>query len=356
MNIEGLLKFAIDHGATDIHLQAGSMPQLRIGGTIRGVEGQVVDQDSLETFLASLRGADVTATARVFARTLDGLGRFRCATYTHMGKPGVVLRALPAAVRTVEEAMLPPVMKDIALSRRGLTLVAGASGSGRTSTLATLVDLIASSVPCTIATVEDPVEYVFPPRKAMVTQMEVGLDVPAVVDGIQHALRQAPDILVVGELRDAETTLMALRAADAGHQVLATYPAGTATQTIDRIIASAPDREKRMVIGQLAGTLEAVVAQRLAVTKDGRRRPVVEILRASPFTSRSINEGRMSDLSNYLASRQAGMQTFEQHILLLYQEGAISGTEALRLATNPEAVATELRVLRSSAAMPAAKG
>jgi twitching motility protein PilT len=356
MNFEGLLRFAVEQGATDIHLQAGSMPQLRIGGMLRGVEGQVVVADDLETFLASLRGPGTAPAARVFARTIEGVGRFRCAGYTQMGMPGVVLRVLPTAVRSVEEAALPPVIKDIALARRGLTLVAGGSGSGRTSTLATMVDLIAASVPCTIVTVEEPVEYVFPARKAMVTQMESGLDVPTASEGIRQALRQVPDVLVVGELRDLETTQLALQAADSGHQVLATFPAGTATQALERVIAQVPDQQKRVALGQLAGSLEAVVAQRLAVTKDGKRRPVVQILRASPFTSRSINEGRMQDLANYLASRQAGMQTFEQHILQLYQEGVLSGTEALRLATNPEAVATELRVLRSAGSIPAAKG
>jgi twitching motility protein PilT len=256
------------------------------------------------------------------------------------------MRVVRLKVRTLEELNLPPVIRDITLSLRGLTLVTGTTGSGKSTTLAAMIDLINNAYRCKIITIEDPVEYVHTNQKAMISQLEVGQDTPSFEHGLRQALREDPDVILVGELRDSETMRMALRAADTGHQVFATVHSSNASQTIERILAMVPPEERSIAVSQLAGALEAVISQRLAVTRDGGRRPAMEILRGGPVTAKYIMENRLKDLSDYAATREAGMQRFDQHLLDLYHQKIISGTEAMRLATNPEAVALGMRGIR----------
>jgi twitching motility protein PilT len=227
-----------------------------------------------------------------------------------------------------------------------MTLLAGTTGSGKSTTLAAMVDLINRSYRCKIVTIEDPVGYVHTNSKSMISQLEVGQDTPSFEHGLRQALRQDPDVILVGELRDSETMRMALRAADTGHQVFATMHSSNAAQTIERILAMVPPDERKLATSQLAGSLEAIICQRLAVTRDGNRRAAVEILRGGPVTSKYIQENRLGELSDYVSSREGGMQRFDQHLLDLYHQKIISGTEAMRLATNTEAVALGMRGIR----------
>ena len=356
MNYEQLLKFAVDQGASDLHLQAGSPPQLRIAGLIRSLEAPALAADELRQFLESIAppGAagdlDRAAAAGLgFSTAVAGLSRFRCRLFSHLGTPGVVLRVIAPTPRTVEELNLPPVVRDIALARRGLTLVTGRSNSGRTTTLAAMVDLINASAHTKIVTIEGPVEYRHANKKSSITHMELGLDTPSFAQGLAQAMAQDADVILVGDLGDPETIRLALRAADEGHQVLGAMHGTDATQAIERVLAAVPPELKRIATGQLAATLEGALAQRLVTTKDGGRRPAVEVLRGGPLTSKFLLENRLTDLSNSLAGRMGGMQKLDQHLVDLYQAGLISGTEAMRQATNPEAVATELRGLRQAA-------
>jgi twitching motility protein PilT len=356
MNFDQLLRFAVDQGASDLHLQAGSPPQLRIAGLIRGLEAPALGADELRQFVATVapRGAAADLDRAMvgglsFSAAVEGLARFRCRLFSHLGAPGLVLRVIPPTIRSVEELHLPPVVRDIALSRRGLTLVTGRSGSGRTATLAAMIDLINSSYYAKVITIEAPVEYLLAGKKSSVTQMEVGLDTPSFERGLAQALEQDPDVILVGDLRDAAAMRLALAAADAGYQVLAAAHGADTSQTIERILATVPPEEKTIAAAQLASSIEAVLSQRLAATRDGQRRPAVEVLRGGPYAARCILENRLADLANYLGGRQNGMQTLDQHLIELHQAGAISGTEALRLAAHPEAVATELRGLRTAA-------
>jgi twitching motility protein PilT len=206
-----------------------------------------------------------------------------------------------------------------------------------------MVDLINKSYRCKIITIEDPVEYTHVNQKAMISQLELGQDTPSFEHGLRQALRQDPDVILVGELRDSETMRMALRAADTGHQVFATVHSSNAAQTIERILAMIPPEERSIATSQLASSLEAVISQRLAVTRDGNRRAAMEILRGGPVTSKYILENRLGELSDFIGTRQQGMQRFDQHLIDLYNQKVISGTEAIRVATNPEAVALGLR-------------
>jgi twitching motility protein PilT len=356
MNFDQLIRFAVEQNASDLHFQTGAAPLLRINGQIRNVESPPLTADDLRQFISSLRprlGADALDDAITkgldFSHYVPGLARFRVNVYSHLGTPAMVLRVIKLKIRTIEELQLPPVIRDIALSHRGMTLVTGTTGSGKSTTLAAMIDLINNTFRCKIITIEDPVEYLHTNQKALISQVEVGQDTPMFEQGLRQALRQDPDVILVGELRDSETMRMALRAADTGHQVFATVHSSNASQTIERILAMIPPEERRIATSQLAGSLEAVISQRLAVTREGTRRPVMEILRGGPVTSKLIQDNKLTDLSDYIASREGGMQRFDQHLLELYNQKAISGTEAMKHATNPEAVALALRGIRQSA-------
>lgn len=350
MNFDQLIRFAVEQGASDVHFQTGASPLLRIGGLIRAVESPPVSADELRSFILSIKPTATAATLPAlmvegldFSHEVPGLCRFRCNVYSHLGTPAMVMRVVRLQVRSMEELQLPAVLHDIALSLRGLTLVTGTTGSGKTTTLAAMIDLINKSFRCKIITIEDPIEYIHTNQKAMISQLEVGRDTPSFEHGLRQALRQDPDVILVGEVRDNETMRMALRAADTGHQVFTTVHSSNASQTIERILAMVPPEERSIATSQLAGALQAVISQRLAVTRDGNRRPTMEILRGGPVTSKFIAENRLGELSDYIATRELGMQRFDQNLVDLYNQKVISGTEALRLATNPEAVALGLR-------------
>ena len=356
MNFDQLIKFAVEQNASDLHFQTGASPLLRINGQIRNVESPPLTADVLQQFVLSLRPKltpDALEEGIVkgldFSYFIPDLARFRVNVYSHLGTPAMVLRVIKLKIRTIEELQLPPVIKDIALSHRGMALVTGTTGSGKSTTLAAMIDLVNNSYRCKVITIEDPVEYLHTNQKALISQVEVGQDTPSFEQGLRQALRQDPDVILVGELRDSETMRMALRAADTGHQVFATVHSSNASQTIERILAMIPPEERRIATSQLAGSLEAVISQRLAVTRDGARRPVMEILRGGPVTSKLIQDNKLGDLSDYIASREGGMQRFDQHLLDLYNKKVISGTEAMKHATNPEAVALALRGIRQSA-------
>jgi twitching motility protein PilT len=355
MNFDQLIRFASEQGASDVHLQTGASPLLRINGQIRAVEGPPVGKEELRDFILSIR-PKLTAEDldRVmfegydFSHYIPGVSRYRCNVYSHLGSPAMVLRVIKLKIRTIEELNLPPVLRDITLSQRGMALLTGTTGSGKSTTLAAMIDLINNTNRCKIITIEDPIEYLHQNQKALISQLEVGGDTPSFEQGLRQALRQDPDVILVGELRDSETMRMALRAADTGHQVFATVHSSNASQTIERILAMVPSQEREIATSQLAGSIEAIISQRLAVTRDGSRRPAMEILRGGPVTSKYIQEHRLGDLSDYISSREGGMQRFDQHLLDLYHQKTISGTEAMRLATNTEAVALGMRGIRSS--------
>jgi twitching motility protein PilT len=355
MNFEQLIRFAVEQGASDLHLQAGSVPQLRITGTMRSVESPPLTREELRQFICGIAPLAVRedfdhkmVEGFDFSHALEGLARFRCNLYSHLGKPGMVMRVIKLKIPSIEELNLPGVVREIALARRGLTLLTGTTGSGKSTTLAAMVDLINSTSYSKIITIEDPVEYVHQNKKSLIAQLELGLDTPSFDHGMRQALRQDPDVILVGELRDTETVYMALRAADTGHQVLATVHSANAAQTIERIMAMIPPAQQALAISQLALAIEGVISQRLAVTRDGKRRPAVEVLRGGPVTAKFILERRIGELSDYIGTGQGGMQKFDQHLLDLYNQDAISGTEAMKLSTHPEAIALGIRGIRHS--------
>jgi twitching motility protein PilT len=281
-----------------------------------------------------------------FSYSVPGLGRFRCSAYCHLGHVGLVMRIIRAEIPQFESLNLPSAVKDIALARRGLTLVTGTTGSGKSTTLAAMIDLVNSTHAVKIITIEDPVEYIHTKKKAVISQLEVGIDTPSYGQALRQALRQDPDVILIGELRDVESLRIALHAADTGHQVYSTVHSANAPQTVERIIAMFPPAEHKLLLSQLAGSIEAIISQRLLTTRDGKRVPALEILRGSGVTKRLIVENRLNELPKYIRTGESGMQTFDQHILEIYNQEIVSGTEALRWASNPESLAMAMRGIK----------
>ncbi|HZZ27845.1 MAG TPA: PilT/PilU family type 4a pilus ATPase [Pirellulales bacterium] len=350
MELDILLRFAVQQGASDLHFQAGSPPMIRLAGEARFVEGPLLTHEDIAGVVSAIAPAAVAGSLDAaitqgldFSYVVEGLARFRCSAYRTLGSPAIVIRVIRTTIPTLDELNLPAVVKDIARSERGLTLLSGTTGSGKSTTLAAMIDLINGALRNKIITIEDPIEYVHTHKKSMISQLEVGGDTPSFAQAMRQALRQDPDVILVGELRDVETLRIALQAADTGHQVFSTVHSATASQTIERIIAMFPPAEHKLLLGQLASSIEAIISQRLIPTREGNLRPAVEILRGSAVAQKLIFENRLAELGDYIATGESGMQTFDQHLAKMYRENAISGTEALRQATNPGHLSMAMR-------------
>jgi twitching motility protein PilT len=368
MEFQQLLKFGVDHNASDIHIQADLPPLLRIGGILRQINQPALKDDEIRNFITSMAPArfrdkieDRIIAGLDFSYAMPGVARFRCSAYQELGRAGIAMRVIRSKILSVAELHLPEVINEIALSERGLILVTGTTGSGKSTTLAAMMDLINQTHASKIITIEDPVEYLHTPKKSLIAQLEVGSDTVSFEQALRQALRQDPDVVLVGELRDMDTLRIALRAADTGHQVFSTVHSASAPQTIERIIAMFPPAEHKLLLTQLANNLTAIISQRLVICVDGSRRPATEILRGGPVPTKYILEGRALELADYMKNAGNGQQTFDQDLLALHRQQLIHAPEALRHATNPEALTMALRGISSGkttndAAKPQNKG
>jgi twitching motility protein PilT len=357
MDFGALLKFAVDNNASDVHLQAGLVPNLRMGGLIRSINQPSLTDDDVRKFITSIAPPrmrndldDRLQHGMDFSYAAPGLSRFRCSAYRHLGQAGIALRIIKGRIPTIAELHLPEIVNDIALTQRGLTLVTGTTGSGKSTTLAAMIELINQTRACKIISIEDPVEYLYTPKHALIAQLEVGSDTTSFDQALRQSLRQDPDVVLVGELRDMDTLRIALRAADTGHQVFSTVHSASAPQTIERIIAMFPPNEHKLLLTQLAGNLTAIISQRLVICVDGTRRPATEVLRGGPVPTKYILEGRALELGDYMKNAGNGMQTFDMDLLNLHKQHLIHGPEAVRHATNPEALTMALRGITAAKA------
>ncbi len=354
MDSAPLLTATLQHGASDLHLQVGSPPVLRMNGIPRRLEMEPLSDEDMESLardmLARAGRPDLPTTGSLdFSVEFSEEACFRVNLFYQRGTPAMALRSIPLRIPTFAELNLAPVIEDIAGAERGLILVTGTTGSGKSTTLAAIIDHINSTRPVTIITIEDPIEYIHTSKKGLVGQREVGRDTPSFDESLRRALRQDPDVILVGELRDLDSMRTAIRAADTGHLVLSTVHTTNATQTIERIIALFPQAEHELLLTQLASNLEAVISQRLARTPDGSGRiPALEIMRGTPVVQKLILEGRISTLPQALTSRDLQMCSFDQYLADLYHAKKITGTEALRLATNAESLCLMLRGIKAA--------
>jgi twitching motility protein PilT len=344
MHLNDLLKVAVASGASDLHLKVGSYPMMRVNGTlVIASEEKRLERADTEAMANVLFESDHQERFREhhevdLAYSIPGLGRFRCNVFQQRGTVGLVLRVIPIVIRSIDELGLPPVLKYIAQEERGLVLVTGTTGSGKSTTLAAMIEHINATRSAHIMTVEDPIEYLHRDYQSIVNQREVAVDTRSFSRALRSTLRQDPDVILVGEMRDHETVETALLAAETGHLVLSTLHTLDATETVNRIIAVFPPHQQRQVRIQLASVLKAAISQRLLPRADGLGRvPAVEVMVATPFIRDCIvDKDRTSQIHAAIAggTSQYGMQTFDQSIFMLYQQGLVTLDEALRWASN----------------------
>jgi twitching motility protein PilT len=344
MNIDDLLRAAVGKGASDLHLKVGAYPMARVSGTLTPVseERRLTNEDTVSmgaTIMSADQRDKFTKSQEVdLAYSVMGLGRFRVNVFQQRGTMGLVLRVIPTKILSIDDLLLPPVLQKIAEEERGLVLVTGTTGSGKSTTLAAMIDHINATRCSHVMTVEDPIEFLHRDSRSIVNQREVSVDTRSFAHALRSALRQDPDVILVGEMRDFETIETALHAAETGHLVFSTLHTLDATETINRIIAVYPPHQQKQVRLQLAAVLKAVISQRLIPRADQPGRvPAVEVLVATAFIRDCIVDKEKTHLINGAIAQgtsQYGMQTFDQSIFGLYQQGFVSLEEALRWASN----------------------
>nr|HPG95506.1 PilT/PilU family type 4a pilus ATPase [Dokdonella sp.] len=272
-------------------------------------------------------------------------GRFRINVFKQRGEVGMVIRAIKSEIPTIEQLRLPQLFKELIMEPRGLILVVGATGSGKSTTLAAMIDHRNTNTSGHILTVEDPIEYLYRHKKSVVNQREVGLDTHSYHEALKNAMREAPDVILIGEIRDAETMEAAISFSETGHLCLATLHSNNADQTLERILNFFPESAHRNILMNLALNLRAVISQRLVMGKDGRRIPAVEVLLNTPLIRDMIRRGQIHEMKEAMdRSLQEGMQTFDQALYALYKEGRIDLEEALSKADSRDGLALKIRL------------
>ena len=346
VKIDDLLVTATAHFASDLHLKAGSFPIMRIGGELYPVAEapRLSPEDTLDMAFSMMSNRQKQRFKEIsecdIAYGVSGLGRFRANVFQQRGSVSIVLRVIPDNPKSIRDLGLPTVLDRIADELRGLILVTGATGSGKSTTLASMIDYINGTRSGHIVTIEDPIEFLHPDKKAFVTQREVDVDTRSFAEALRGALRQDPDVILVGEMRDYETIETALTAAETGHLVLSTLHTLDATETITRIVSCFPAHQQKSVRIQLAGILKAVISMRLVRSaKGGGRVPAVEVMRSTGLIrDYIINEEKTALVREAIASgkSQYNMQTFDQSLFGLFQARLITLEEALRNASNAD--------------------
>ena len=351
LSMEKLLAEAVNRNASDLHLTVGYPPIIRIDGELIDLDEKIINPEDAEELIFSVLTDERKELLEVnreidFAYTFEGVSnaRFRVNAYYAMRNLCAAFRLIPSRVRTIEELMLPQMYHQFAKLKQGLVLVTGPTGHGKSTTLAAILEDINRTRFCHIVTIEDPIEYVFEGKKALIDQREMNDDTHSWNIALRSALRQDPDVILVGEMRDFETIASAITLAETGHLVFATLHTNSASQTLDRIIDVFPENQQQQVRTQISNTLEAVVAQRLIPLDKGGRRAVSEIMLNNAAVSNLIREGKMHQVDNVIrTSSDIGMVYLEKSLVTLVREGVISVQKAQEYAVHPEEV---LRLLK----------
>jgi twitching motility protein PilT len=348
--LEDILTYAVKNGASDVHLTVGSPPAVRVDGTIRFLRGEALTPKDTTGFLDELltppqRDRFENSGDFDLAHSISGLGRFRVNILRQRGSVGIVMRHVRSKILDFASLHLPESMEIISQMPRGLVLVTGTTGSGKSTTLASLIDRINEMRRCHIVTIEDPIEYLHVNKKSIITQREVGLDTKDFSTSLRAAMREDPDVILIGEMRDQETFGAAMAAAETGHLVFSTLHTTNAMMTVDRIIDLFPSNQHDQIRSQLSLQVRALVAQRLLVTTDGKGRvPAIEVMFNNPAIAALIRDNNVKQIPSAIAAgKEDGMQTFNMSLLGLVRQGLISEDEALWASDSPEALSGNLR-------------
>lgn len=356
--IDDLLRMAMSFGASDLHLRAGSVPVIRVNGELRTVSGvnRLDQEETLELAFSMMSNRQKLHFKDAYEVDIgygvSGLGRFRVNIFQQRNSIGIVARVISDIIKNFSDLGLPPILSKIAEEQRGLVLVTGTTGSGKSTTLSAIVDYINQTRNSHIVTIEDPIEFLHKDKKSYITQREVDVDTRSFSEALRGSLRQDPDVILVGEMRDLETIETALVAAETGHLVLSTLHTLDASETLTRILSAFPPFQQKSIRIQLAGLLKAVISQRLMKSAKGNSRvPGVEVLVSTPLIRDYIlHEEKTSQVRDAIAAgtSQYGMQTFDQSLFYLYQSELISLEEALRGSTNPDEFRLRLAGIQST--------
>jgi twitching motility protein PilT len=358
LSVNDILKVSVERRASDLHLKVGSPPVLRIDGKlIPMIEHKRLTQEDVVKLAFSMMNQSQRERFKQkneadLAYGVPGLGRFRVNVFMQRGTVGIVMRAIPTKMASFEELTLPPVIGRLAQESRGMILVTGTTGSGKSTTLASMIDYVNNNRTEHIMTIEDPIEFLHRDKKSLVNQREVGMDTDSFAQALRSAMRQDPDIILVGEMRDFDTISVGLTAAETGHLVLSTLHTVDAVETINRIISVFPPYQQKQVRLQLSAVLKGVISQRLVPRADGKGRvPAIEVLVVTatvreciidPDKTRHIHDVIAAGMSQY------GMQTFDQSLMALHKDGLITYEEALRRSSNPDDFALKMRGVTST--------
>jgi twitching motility protein PilT len=358
MKLTDLLKTAIERMASDIHFKAGSPPVLRIDGELSPMieHKRLTSEDTLAiafSMMSNYQKQKFKANNEVdMAYSVAGLGRFRVNIFQQRNTVAMVMRVIPHKIQKISELNLPPVVAELALKQRGLVLVTGTTGSGKTTSLAAMINHINENRTTNVITIEDPIEFLHRDNKSIVNQREIGADVREFSSALRSALRQDPDVILVGEMRDHETISTALLAAETGHFVMSTLHTLDATETVNRIISVFPPHQQKQIRLQLAGVIKGIISQRLVVRADGKGRiPAVEVMVATNLIREYIVDKDKTKLIHdaIAAGRsQYGMQTFDQSLMELYKRDLITYEEALKRSSNADDFALKARGIQST--------
>ncbi|WP_248353397.1 type IV pilus twitching motility protein PilT [Anaeromyxobacter oryzae] len=358
MELNEILQVALRAGASDIHLKAGLPPMFRVDGSLvplkdaRRLPPEEIARMAFGIMNEYQKEKFKQTNEVDLAYGVPGLGRFRVNVFQQRGTIGVVLRVIPFKIQSIEQLMLPKVLEKVAGEQRGLVLVTGTTGSGKSTTLAAMIDHVNATETCHIMTIEDPIEFLIRDKRSIVNQREVGVDTMSFGQALKSALRQDPDVILVGEMRDLETIETALTAAETGHLVMSTLHTLDATETINRIISAFPPYQQKQVRLQLSSVLRAVISQRLVPRADGKGRvPAIEVLLATGRVRELIEDkDRTKEINEAISQGHTtyGMQTFDQSLMSLLKSNLISYEEALRQASNPDDFALRVSGISST--------
>jgi len=350
IQMNDLLELCVQETASDMHLAVGLPPIMRIHGSLAPLDAEPLKPEDTDRLMRSITDERHTAELEKvggsdFGFSYKDVARFRVSVFRQKGYYGVVLRQIPTKMLTLEEIGLPGMVKDLLFKPRGLILVTGPTGSGKTTTLASMLNIINQEKDCHIITVEDPIEYYHEHKKSVVTQREVGEDVPTFKEALRRALRQDPDVILVGEMRDLETMEAAITAAETGHLVFATLHTTGAARTVDRIVDAFPTTQQEQVRTQLSTSIVAVISQILMPRKDGSGRiAAFEIMIATPSIRSLIRDNKTFRITSDLQTgAKFGMQTLDSHLLELWQQGKIPYEELVTKAQDTEEIMQQIR-------------